>query len=128
MKTLAAVLLATFCCASALACDKVDAAKVQIMLSEMGAEWSDKDGSVAFHWGWEWDGATRSQRLQLLRAFAEGDACLTGRPRPVSFYRKGELVGRSWPGSGVQLTVETPAARAQERSGLSVRDFTACSN
>jgi hypothetical protein len=33
-----------------MACDKVDAASVQFTLSEMGAVWSEQDGSVKLDW------------------------------------------------------------------------------
>lgn len=82
------------------------------MLSEMGAEWSDRDGGVKLDWGWEWDGAASPQRLRLLQAFAEGDACLTGQTREISFYRKGKLVGRASPAFGIQLLNDSARAQA----------------
>lgn len=102
MKKVSALLLALSCAAPVLACDKVDAAKVQAALSEMGTQWSERDGSVRLEWGSEWDGTASGQRLGLLRAFAEGDACLAGRPREISFYRHGKLVGRAST-AGIQL-------------------------
>ncbi|MDP3759278.1 MAG: hypothetical protein Q8R01_02025 [Ramlibacter sp.] len=102
MKTVAAFLIAALCAAQAIACDKVDAAKVQAALFEMGTQWSERDGGVLLEWGRAWDGTAASQRLGLLRAFAEGDVCLTGRAREISFYRHGKLVGRASP-SGIQL-------------------------
>jgi hypothetical protein len=112
VKTLIALLLAGVCSTSAIACDKVDAAKVQFMLSEMGAEWSDRDGRIKLDWGWEWDGAPSPQRLRLLQAFAEGDACLTGQTREISFYRKGKLVGRASPAFGIQLLNDSASVQA----------------
>jgi len=109
MKTVTAFLLAGLCAAQAIACDKVDAAKVQAALSEMGTQWSERDGGVNLDWGRAWDGTAASQRLGLLKAFAEGDACLTGRAREISFYRHGKLVGRASPG-GIQL-IDTSAPR-----------------
>ena len=102
MKTVAALLLAALGAAPAGACDQVDAAKVQLMLSETGAQWSERGGRVVFEWGWAWDGAAAPQRLGLLAAFAQGDTCLTGRHREIEFYRKGTLVGRAGP-AGAQL-------------------------
>jgi hypothetical protein len=107
MKTVAVFLMAGLCGAQALACDKVDAANVQAALSEMGTQWSERDGAVLLDWGRAWDGTAASQRLGLLKAFAEGDVCLTGRAREISFYRHGKLVGRASP-SGIQL-IETGA-------------------
>jgi len=102
MKTVAAFLMAGLCAAQAVACDPVDAARVQATLSEMGTQWTERDGAVLLDWGRAWDGTAVSQRLGLLKAFAEGDACLTGRAREISFYRHGKLVGRASP-SGIQL-------------------------
>lgn len=128
MKTVATLLLGALCSASAIACDKVDAAKVQFVLSEMGAQWSERDGRVTLHWGWEWDGAPRAQRLGLLRAFADGDGCLAGQVREISFYRKGKLVGKVSPKSGVQLVSDTATAQASTRSLPSPQDLAGCAN
>jgi hypothetical protein len=106
----------------ALACDKVDAAKVQLALAEMGASWSEQDGRVVLHWGREWDGAAAPQRARLLQAFAQGDACLAGGPREIAFYRKGELVGRAAPAQGVQLL--DAATLRVARGGAAATDCT----
>lgn len=125
VKTLPALLLAGLCSTSAFACDKVDAAKVQLVLSEMGAVWSEQAGSVRFDWGREWDGAAPRQRVALLQAFADGDACLSGRAREVAFYRKGKLVGRASPITGLQLLDDSPRAQAA-RAMLPVATAAAC--
>ena len=127
MKTFATLLLAAVCATSAFACDKVDAAKVQLALSEMGAQWSERDGRVALEWGWEWDGASSAQRLELLRAFASGDGCLSGLAREINFYRNGRLVGMALPVSGVQL-LGNATAQAVASSAASSRDLAACPN
>ena len=128
MKTAATLVLAALCATSAIACDKVDAAKVQLALSDMGAEWYEQDGRVTLEWGWAWDGAARAQRLELLRAFASGDGCLTGRARDINFYRKGRLVGMASPTAGVQLVGDTATAQASTRSLASAQDLTGCPN
>lgn len=64
------------------------------------------------------------QRLELLRAFAEGDGCLTGKTREISFYRLGKLVGRASPWSGVQLSNE--AVKAQVAVPVPVAAAAAC--
>lgn len=112
MKTVATLLLAALCAMPAMACQKVDAAKLQSVMSEMGAQWSERDGRVMLQWGWEWDGAAPSQRLALLRAFADGDTCLAGQAREISFYRKGTLVGKASPAFGIQLIGDTEAVHA----------------
>lgn len=111
MKTVSAFLLVgVFAAQAAVACDKVDAAKVQATISEMGSQWSERDGGVSLDWGRAWDGAAEKQRIGLLRAFAEGDVCLTGRAREISFYRHGKLVGRSG-AAGIQLLDTNPPRR-----------------
>lgn len=107
MKNVCALVLALSCAAPALACDKVDAARMQAALSEMGTQWSEQAGVVNLEWGREWDGTAAAQRLGLLRAFAEGDSCLAGRAREIAFYRQGKLVGRSGI-AGIQLLDTTP--------------------
>lgn len=94
----------------ALACDRVDAARVQALLAEMGTQWSEQGGAIRLDWGREWDGTAPARRLGLLKDFAEGNACLTGQARDISFYRHGKLVGRASPLSGIQL-LDAPPAR-----------------
>ena len=111
MKTVASFLLAgLFAAQAAYACDKVDAANVQATLSEMGTQWSERDGGVSLDWGRVWDGTAARQRLGLLKAFAEGDVCLTGRAREISFYHHGKLVGRA-SAAGIQLLETAPPKR-----------------
>ncbi|MEO8652694.1 MAG: hypothetical protein ABI409_01080, partial [Ramlibacter sp.] len=75
----------------------------------------------------EWDGASGAQRLELLRAFASGDGCLSGLAREINFYRKGRLVGVALPVSGVQL-LGNATAQAVASSAASSRDLAACPN
>jgi hypothetical protein len=110
MKTVSALLLALACTGQAMACDKVDAANVQVALADTGTQWSERGGEVSLDWGRVWDGTAARQRLGLLKAFAEGDVCLTGRAREISFYHQGRLVGRASP-AGIQLLDSTPPRR-----------------
>ena len=87
---------------SALACDKAGAKKSLGMLREM-AVWSEKGGDVTFKWGSDWDHAAPHERLALVQAFANSDACLTGRAREINFYRLGKLVAQASPTSGIRL-------------------------
>lgn len=120
VKTLPAMLLAALCAMPASACDKVDAAKLQLALAEMGVSWSERGDGVTVEWGRAWDGAGAAHRLHLLQTFARGDACLSGAVRPIDFRRKGRLVGTALAG-GVELEPEpvrsagaaTPAAACQ---------------
>lgn len=128
MKILAIALLAAVCGASAAACDKVDAARLQLVMSEMGTDWSEQSDRVTLRWGWEWDGAPPARRLELLRAFAEGDRCLAGRSREILYYRRGQLVGSASPESGVQLVGATATVQADGRSGAAGLDLVGCTH
>jgi hypothetical protein len=112
VKRMAVLLLATGCAMPALACDQVDAAKLQSTFAEMGATWSEQGGAVRLDWGRAWDGTAAVQRLALLRAFAQADACLAGRTRPIAFHRQGRLVASAAPGLGVRLLDEPRAGAA----------------
>ena len=85
------------------ACNVSSARDVQRMLSSMGS-WRELDGTIIFKWGAEWDDLATPERLNMITTFADSDACLQGRPRRIDFYRKGKLVGRASPDSGIRLT------------------------
>lgn len=84
------------------ACDLDASRKVQAMSKEMGT-WQEISGGVSFNWGSDWDHANSQQRLGLITAFSDADACLTGKARKIKFYRKGKLVGEASPNSGIKL-------------------------
>ncbi len=84
------------------ACDRDAAMQVQTMLKTMGT-WREKSGELTFIWGSDWDHANSQVRLGLTRAFANSDACLTGKARVIKYYRKGELVGEASPTAGIRL-------------------------
>jgi hypothetical protein len=105
MKKFAIFVVVVFCfnfTAGAVACDKEGARKLQDMLKGM-ATWYEKDGRIIFKWGDDWDHATSEERLGLIRAFANTDACLMGKAREIKFYRKGKLVGEASPTRGIEL-------------------------
>lgn len=102
MKPLMILAVALLFSTSAIACDQAAARRVQSMLHDM-ATWYEKDGKITFKWGADWDHAAPHERLGLIRSFADSDACLTGRPREINFYRKGMLVGKASPTSGIRL-------------------------
>jgi len=87
---------------SLYACDKQSARNVQAMVREMGS-WSEANDSIVFNWGSDWDQASSSQRLGLIRTFADSDACLTGKAREIKYYRNGKLVGKASPVFGIEL-------------------------
>lgn len=93
MKNLTAMVLSALCAMPASACDKVDAAKVQLVFAELGVSWSEQGGHIAVEWGRAWDGAGADRRLRLLRTFAQADACVSGVTRAIDFHRNGRLVG-----------------------------------
>ncbi|HEY0886329.1 MAG TPA: hypothetical protein VGE20_13655 [Ramlibacter sp.] len=102
MKTLPALLLSALCAMPASACDKADAAQVQLAFAEMGAWWSEQGGRVAVELGRAWDGAGPQRRVHLLRTFAQADACLSGAARSLDFRRHARLVGTA-SAAGVEL-------------------------
>lgn len=102
MKSVLALAFFAMVSTSALACDSASAKKVQGMLHEM-AVWQEKGGVVTFKWGSDWDHAAPHERLGLVRAFADSDACLMGRAREINFYRFGKLVAQASPTSGIRL-------------------------
>jgi hypothetical protein len=102
VKTLPALLLSALCAMPASACDKVDAARIQLPFAEMGASWSEQGGRVVVEWGRAWDGAGPQRRVHLLRDFAQADACLAGAARSVDFHRHSRLVGTA-SAAGVEL-------------------------
>lgn len=105
MKKLTILALAILCFTlpqGAFACDKQAAQEVQTMMRDMGT-WHEKNGAITFEWGADWDLATDSQRSGLIRTFADSDACLTGKPRKIKYYRKGKLVGEASPTTGIKL-------------------------
>jgi hypothetical protein len=84
------------------ACDKQSARNVQAMIGAMGS-WSEANDSIIFNWGSDWDQASSSQRLGLIRTFADSDVCLTGKVREIKYYRNGKLVGKASPVFGIEL-------------------------
>lgn len=110
MKTVPALLLALACAGQSIACDKVGAANVQAAFTDAGTQWSERGGVVTLDWGRVWEGTAAAQRMEMLRSFAEGDACLAGGAREISFYHHGKLVGRASP-AGIQLLDAAPPRR-----------------
>lgn len=105
MKKFTFLFVAIFFClysTGAFACDKKAARNVQTILKGM-ATWYEKDGRITFKWGNDWDDTTPENRLGLIRAFADSDACLTGKAREIKYYRKGKLVGTASPTWGIKL-------------------------
>ncbi len=98
----AALALAFLFSSQAFACDAEGAVKLERMYREMGT-WYEKAGVVTFKWAADWDEATPKERLGLISGFANTDACLTGKARPIEFYRKGKLVGKASPTWGIKL-------------------------
>ena len=84
------------------ACDREAARQVQTMLKDM-ATWQEKNEKITFTWGNDWDHASSQQRLGLIKAFADSDACLTGSARGIKYYQKGKLVGEASPTRGIKL-------------------------
>lgn len=84
------------------ACDRAAAQQVQQTLRQM-ATWHERDGVITFEWGRDWDTVDAQKRESLIRAFADSEACLTGRAKEIDYYRNGKLVGRASPVYGIRL-------------------------
>jgi hypothetical protein len=102
MKTTVALCFTILFSTTSFACDETASRNVQKMLHEMAIWYADKD-IITFKWGSDWDEATPTEKLSLIKTFANSDACLTGKPREINFYRKGKLVGKASPTSGINL-------------------------
>jgi hypothetical protein len=102
MKQLVTAILFALITTTVFACDESKARNVQSMLQSMGT-WNEKSGVTTFKWGAAWDDFAPHERKGMITAFADSDACLTGRPREINFYRKGKLVGKASPSSGIRV-------------------------
>lgn len=78
------------------------AVSTRILLAEMVDKVTGED-ALTVHWGKDFDAVTPDQQFQLIRAFADTDACITGKPRQIDFYRSGKKVGEASPRTGVSL-------------------------
>lgn len=83
-------------------CDRDQAAKTQGMFHEM-AVWQEVGGKIEVKWGSDWDQYTPSDKTGMITAFANIDACLSGKARAIEFYRNGTLVGEASPTWGIRL-------------------------
>lgn len=102
MKPLVAAILFALISTTTFACDEAKARNVQSMLQGMGV-WSETGGVTTFKWGSAWDDFAPHERTGMIKSFANADACLKGMAREINFYRKGKLVGKASPSSGISL-------------------------
>ena len=84
------------------ACDKADALRVRDMLSEFAKSHQEGD-HLAVHWIYKIEAEPEAKRLKMVKAYADVDACLTGRAREIMFYRKQKLMGIASPTTGIRL-------------------------
>lgn len=101
-KIIFAVILIVVSSSSFAACDAAGAVQLQSSLRQLGS-WKNVGSVVEFKWGPAFDDLTPSERLKMLEAFANTDACIYGKARAIDFYRKGKLVGRASPTFGIKL-------------------------
>jgi len=95
--------LALSLAASAAPCNKVAAQDVQRGLSEFAKSHIEGD-HLAVHWTFAIEKQPEAKRLQMVTAYADMDACLSGAAREIMFYRKGKLIGIASPVTGLRLT------------------------
>lgn len=98
------LLLATFAISTSAqaACDKIGAAQLQNNIKQVGS-WRDKGRTVDFTWSSSIDDLNKEQKLKMVQAFANTNACIKGIPREINFYLKGKLMEIASPSSGVKL-------------------------
>ena len=98
------LLLSTFCYSqNALKnCDKPSASKLLRMFDAMG-DTSIMNNKVEFRWGSDWDYAPQENKIGLITAYADADACIAGEAREIIFTRRGKKVGEAHPSIGIQL-------------------------
>lgn len=101
-KILAIVLIAASAAASALECDKSAALNVKVMMRDL-ATWRTEGDHIAVYWTYAIENNPRTKQLQMVRTYADTDACLTGGAREIHFYRKKKLIGIASPTSGIRL-------------------------
>ncbi|SIR43157.1 hypothetical protein SAMN05880566_112187 [Janthinobacterium sp. TND4EL3] len=94
--------LALSLAASAAPCNKVAAQDVQRGLSEFAKSHIEGD-HLAVHWTFAIEKQPEAKRLQMVTAYADMDACLSGAAREIMFYRKGKLMGIATSEAGVKL-------------------------
>ena len=78
--------------ASAVPCNKQ--AAVEVMTNILGlAKWHQEGGHIAVFWTFKIEDRQAIERLKMVRAYADADACITGEAREIHFYRKGKIMG-----------------------------------
>lgn len=88
--------------ARAAPCNKMAALEVQAMLSEFAKSHIEGD-HLAVYWTYKIDRQPEAKRLEMVKTYAEMDACLMGAAREIHFYRKTRIMGIASPTSGVRL-------------------------
>ena len=88
--------------AIAVPCNKTAAQDVQQGISEFAKEHIEGD-HLAVHWTFAIEKQPEAKRLQMVRTYADMDACLAGGAREIMFYRKGKIMGIASPTMGVRL-------------------------
>lgn len=103
MKIIAVVMMFVFSISIAHACDRGAAMDVQLNLKGL-AKIGERAGVITYTWKSFWHRQNDGERLGLIRAAANADACVTGQAREIRFYSPNdELVGIASPTSGIRL-------------------------
>lgn len=104
MRRIVLIGLLFFAGSASAGCNQDGAQKVLSAISRMGS-WRVLESAmtIEFKWGPDIDNATPRERLKLFEAFANADACIVGQARKIEYYRRGKLIGRASPDSGIKL-------------------------
>lgn len=83
-------------------CNKAAALNAKEMLSDLAKIHIEGD-HLAVYWVFKIEKESETKRLQMVRTYADMDACLVGGGREIMFYRKDKLMGVASPNSGIRL-------------------------
>ena len=88
--------------ASALPCNQQ--AAFEVMTNILGlAKWHPEGDHIAVYWTYKIEDRPALERLKMVTAYANADACITGEAREIHFYRKKKIMGIASPTSGIKL-------------------------
>jgi hypothetical protein len=83
-------------------CNKAAALDVRSMIREFGQQRIEGDHLVV-HWTYKIEKQPEAERLRMVAAYANMDACPAGGAREIHFYRAGKIMGIASPTSGIKL-------------------------
>lgn len=86
----------------AAACNREAAQDVKSMMTEFAKSHQEGD-HIAVHWVYKIEAQPEAKRAQMVKTYADMDACLAGGAREIMFYRKEKLMAIASPITGIRL-------------------------